>query len=276
MDYQGDAGGGGFAAGSQPGSGGRNSTRRSPDEQTVLPVTIAMMLTSQTVDERPQLQDGRFLHRVRFVAAVRNFEDMSTNILYEVEDGTGMIEVQQWLDDQKENAKTAEMRELTKKEHVYLKITGQLKDYNGKKKVVADGIRPLTTGNELAHHMLEVVYVEQKQKEKQQQPAFTAGFGQPAAVGRPLQPTAHGQVRILKQSDGKHDDDRPNGDYDYLNYTFAMPNVPDSLSTGFLLYEFFSAPDTSSTFKNVSRLPNGLYVRGAAASLQCWGSKDSL
>uniref|UniRef100_A0A7S3LCE0 Replication protein A C-terminal domain-containing protein n=1 Tax=Amphora coffeiformis TaxID=265554 RepID=A0A7S3LCE0_9STRA len=199
MDYQGDAGGGGFAAGSQPGSGGRNSTRRSPDEQTVLPVTIAMMLTSQTVDERPQLQDGRFLHRVRFVAAVRNFEDMSTNILYEVEDGTGMIEVQQWLDDQKENAKTAEMRELTKKEHVYLKITGQLKDYNGKKKVVADGIRPLTTGNELAHHMLEVVYVEQKQKEKQQQPAFTAGFGQPAAVGRPLQPTAHGQGDTLRE-----------------------------------------------------------------------------
>ena len=201
MDYQGDAGGGGFAMGgsSQPSSGGRNSTRRSPDEQNVLPVTIAMMVTSQTVDDRPQLQDGRVLHRVRFVAAVRNYEDMSTNIEYEVEDGTGMIKVKEWLDDHKENAKTAEIRELTKKEHVYVKITGQLKDYNGNKQVVANSIRPLTTGNELSHHMLEVVYMEQKQKEPQQAPAFSAGFGQPQQPCRPLQTTANGQGDTLRE-----------------------------------------------------------------------------
>lgn len=198
MDYQGDMSGGGFAPNSQPGSGGRSSTRRSPEEQTVLPVTIAMMLTSRTVDDRPQLQDGRVLHRVRFVAAVRGVEDMSTNVEYEVEDGTGLIKVKEWLDDHKENAKTAEIREQTKKEHVYIKITGQLKDYGGNKQVVADSIRPLNTGNELAHHMLEVVYIEQKHKEKQQQPAFTPGFGQPA-TGRPLQNTANGQGDSLRE-----------------------------------------------------------------------------
>lgn len=143
-----------------------------------------MMLMSQSVDERPQLQDGRMINRVRFVAAVRSFEDMSTNIEYEVEDGTGMIKVKEWLDDLKENSKTAEMRDLTKKEHVYIKVTGQLKDFNGHKQVVADSIRPLSTGNELAHHMLDVVYTEQQHRKKQQQPSFTAGFGQPA--GRPL------------------------------------------------------------------------------------------
>lgn len=190
MDYQGDSGGG-FAPSSQPGSGGRSSTRRSPDEQTILPVTICMMLQSQSVDERPQLQDGRVLHRVRFVAAVRNYEDMSTNIEYDVEDGTGMIKVKEWLDDHKENTKTAEMREKTKKEHVYIKVTGQLKDFNGNKQVVADSIRPLATGNELAHHFLEVVYVEQQNRQKLQQPAFSPGFGQPS--GRPLQQASNGQ-----------------------------------------------------------------------------------
>lgn len=198
MDYQGDTGGG-FAPmsqGSQPGSGGRSSTRRSPDEQTVVPVTICMMLQSQNVDDRPQLPDGRVLHRVRLVAAVRSFEDMSTNIEYEVEDGTGAIKVKEWLDDHKENAKTVEIREQTKREHVYVKITGQLKDYNGNKQVVADSIRPLTSGNELSHHMLEVVYIEQKSRQKQQQPAFTPGFGQVA--GRPLQATSNGQSDTLK------------------------------------------------------------------------------
>lgn len=197
MDYHGDTSGGGFAPSSQPPSGGRSSTRRSPDEQTVLPVTISMMLQAQTVDDRPQLADGRVLHRVRFVAAVRSFEDMSTNIEYEVEDGTGMIKVKEWLDDHKENAKTAEMREQTKQEHVYVKITGQLKDYAGNKQVVADSIRPLSTGNELAHHMIEVVYVEQQHRKNQQQPAFTPGFGQPAP-GRPLQAAANGQTDSLR------------------------------------------------------------------------------
>ena len=198
MDYQGDAGGGGgFASGGggggggPPGSGGRNSTRRSPDEQTVLPVTIAMMLSSRVVDDRPQLHDGRVLHRVRFVAAVRNYEDMSTNVEYEVEDGTGMIKVKEWLDDAKENVKKAELREKTKREHVYIKITGQLKDYGGNKQVVADGIRPLATGNELTHHMLEVVYTEQQQSKTQQAPMFSAGFGQQQQPGRPLQATAN-------------------------------------------------------------------------------------
>ena len=197
MDYQGDTGGGGFASSSQPGSGGRSSTRRSYDEQSVVPVTAAMMLSSRVVDDRPQLADGRVLHRVRFVAAVRNFEDMSTNVEYEVEDGTGLIKVKEWLDDHKENAQTAEIREQTKQEHVYIKITGQLKDYAGSKQVIADSIRPLKTGNELAHHMLEVVYMEQQYRQKQQKPAFTPGFGQPT-TGRPLQATANGESDNLR------------------------------------------------------------------------------
>lgn len=190
MDYQGDSGGG-FAPSSQPGSGGRTSTRRSHDEQTVLPVTICMMLASQQVDDKPQLPDGRVLARVRFMAAIRQFNDMSTNIEFEVEDGTGSIKVKEWLDDQKENGKTAELREKTKKEHVYVKVTGQLKDFNGNKQVIADSIRPLSTGNELAHHMIEVVYVEQQHRQKHLQPAFTPGFGQP--VGRPLQAAGNAQ-----------------------------------------------------------------------------------
>jgi replication factor A2 len=211
MDYQGDSGGGGggFAAGSQPGSSSGGRARRSPDEQTVLPVTVLMLLQSTTVDDRPQLADGRALHRVRLVAAVRNFEDMSTNIVYDVEDGTGLLRVKEWLDDHKENAKTAELREQTKKENVYVKITGQLKDYDGHKQLVADSIRPLRSGNELAHHFLDVVHTEQAFRRKQQPSqtaAFTPGFGaRPLQAAQAVSHSGGGGVReallaLMKQS----------------------------------------------------------------------------
>lgn len=228
MDYQGDSGGGGFAPSSQPGSGGRSSTRRSYDDQCVIPVTVAMMLHSRVVDDRPQLADGRVLHRVRFIAAVRSYEDMSTNLEYDVEDGTGFIKVKQWLDDQKENATTMEIREQTKKEHVYIKVTGQLKDYAGNKQVVADSVRPLKTGNELSHHMLEVVYMEQQYRKKQQQPAFTPGFGQPAA-GRPLQAAANGETdnlrnKVLEMLKNDMSDSGLNVD----NCVKMLPSFPES------------------------------------------------
>ena len=236
LDYQGDTGGGGFSAGgSQPASGGRSSTRRSPDEQTVVPLTVCMLLQATMVDDRPQLTDGRVLHRVRLVGAVRSYEDMSTNIEYQVEDGTGLIRVKQWLDDQKENSKTAELREQTKQEHVYIKITGQLKDYNGNKQIVADSIRPLSTGNELAHHMLEVVYMEQKYRDQQKQPVFAGGFGQPAAfrpmptVGSPLQSTGNGQGdnvqdRVLAAFRSANSEQGIN----IMECAKMLPNIPES------------------------------------------------
>jgi hypothetical protein len=39
-----------------------------------------------------QLADGRKLYHVKLVGAVRSVEDFSTNVVYEVEDGTGLME----------------------------------------------------------------------------------------------------------------------------------------------------------------------------------------
>ena len=49
-------------------------------------------------------------------------------------------------------------------EHKYLKVIGQIKDYEGKKILVATWVHPLNTGNELTHHMLQVIYSAEKNK----------------------------------------------------------------------------------------------------------------
>jgi replication factor A2 len=178
MDYQGgggfgnsgSAGGSGYSGGGGSAGNSGGKARRSYDEQTMVPVTIRMCLGAMPDEISEgvgglQLEDGRRLYHVRFVAAVRSFEDFSTNVVYTLEDGTGLMEVKQWLDDNHCTA-IAEMRQHTLKENIYLKVVGQIKEYDGKKMVVAESIRVLSTGNELAHHMLEVVYAGETFKRK--------------------------------------------------------------------------------------------------------------
>ena len=197
MDY---GGGGGFGDGGPSPSqgrgagGGGSSGRKSYDEQTVQPVTVQMCLTSHPDEESgsggEQLSDGRKLYHVKIVGAVRTFEDFSTNCLYAIEDGTGLIDVKQWIDSNDCSAMAA-LRQSCAKEGVYLTIVGQIKDYDGKKTIVADSVRPVLTGNEITHHMLEVVYTGEMYKRMNSQMFGVQqgiGFGGAAvAKGVPLQ-----------------------------------------------------------------------------------------
>jgi replication factor A2 len=165
MDYQGGGGGdggGGFGSSQQS----AQKPRRSYDEQTLIPVTLHMAMKATpdaSGDGSLILEDGRKLTTIKVVGAVRSFENASTNVLYVLEDGTGLMDIKQWLDD---NDCTAiqEIRQQTLKENIYIKVTGSIKDYEGKKMLVASSVRPLTTANELTHHMLQVVHSAEKYK----------------------------------------------------------------------------------------------------------------
>jgi replication factor A2 len=183
MDYQGDTGGGGNYSGGgggfDGGGGGYNAgggggsqsrARKSYDEQTLIPVTAKMILEAQSTSNAEgtgslTLVDGRELHNVKFVGAVRSSEDFSTNVTFGIEDGTGLVDVKQWLDVNDCTA-VAEMRQECLQENIYVKIVGQVKDYDGKKTLVAHTVRKLTTSNELTYHMLEVVYSAERFQKK--------------------------------------------------------------------------------------------------------------
>ena len=212
MDYQGGGFGGGgggtpmmmgggtsqsppvSSSGGRSGGGGR--TRRSADEQTVTPVTISMIQSAAAPvgsdEDGLQLADGRKLYHVKIVGAARNLENFSTNCIYNIEDGTGLMEVKQWLDTNNECQAIQDLRNECSKDNIYLACTGQVKDYDGKKMIVADSVRPIASGNELTYHMLEVVYQAEKAKHQNLyvQPVAPGmqgiGFGGPAMGGAPL------------------------------------------------------------------------------------------
>jgi replication factor A2 len=160
----GSRGGGGGNTASPPTSSNSNRQRKSYGEQTCLPVTITMCHQSRTEgdDSGMVLSDGRPLHHVKLVAAIRSCTVSSTSCIFQVEDGTGLIDVKQWLDSTTDCTVIQELRQSVQKEHIYVWIVGQIKEYDGKKTIVADAMREVVNANELTHHMLEVVYEGEK------------------------------------------------------------------------------------------------------------------
>jgi len=177
MDYQGAGGGMGDTGGgyqAQSGGGGGNTpakTRKSYDEQTLIPVTARMVLSatsnSNNIDGGTGslcLPDGRELYQIKLVGAVRSYEVQSTNVNFEIEDGTGLVEAKMWVDDNTDCTAVQQLRDAVCKDHIYIKLVGQVKDYGGKLNIVAYSVRPITNANELTHHMLEVVHSGQVSK----------------------------------------------------------------------------------------------------------------
>jgi len=174
MDFQGGeaSGGGGFSSNTNNYGGGSQGTpdkrRRNYDEQTLIPVTISMAFKarqdSSGGDDILTLEDGRPLHSVKIIGAVRTADVQSTNIMYTIEDGTGALSVKQWADDNDAEA-IGEMKRQNAKEGIYVKVIGQISEYDGKKQLVANSVQPLSSGNELTHHLLEVMYSAEKYKQ---------------------------------------------------------------------------------------------------------------
>ena len=160
MEYNSGSGGDFQSPGGSQGGGARKAT----DEQTLIPVTIKMLL--EAIPNNKILLDGREPYHVKLVAAVTTVNKTSTSYGYTVEDGTGSIEVKEWIDEG--NLEISKMREEAAQDHQYVRIIGKLEEYDSKAKIVAVAVRKLSSGNELTHHLLEVVYEGEKFKKSGQ------------------------------------------------------------------------------------------------------------
>ena len=156
MEYN-SGGGGDFQS---PGGSQGGGARKATDEQTLIPVTIKMLL--EAVPNNKILLDGREPYHVKLVAAVTAVNKTSTSYGYTVEDGTGSIEVKEWIDEG--NLEITKLREEAAQEHQYVRIIGKLEEYDNNAQIVAVAVRKLSSGNELIHHLLEVVYEGEKFK----------------------------------------------------------------------------------------------------------------
>jgi len=121
MDYGGDYGvdyggggggfvshgGGGFSSSPQHGdsSPGKGGAKPSTTVQTLTPVTVAQLSHAvQAHSEDTFRIDGKELHQITFVGQVLNATPSSTNITFQITDGTGSVDVRIWLDGEDEGA----------------------------------------------------------------------------------------------------------------------------------------------------------------------------
>ena len=145
---------------SRGGSSDGTKPRRNYDEQTLIPVTIKMihqaLADPSGGSDNLTLKDGRPLHMVKFIAAVRSCEERSTNFFIDVEDGTGMTSVKVWVNEGDECSATSKFRQEAGMEHQYIRVIGQIRDFDGTRQIVANDVRRVTSGNEITYHYLEV------------------------------------------------------------------------------------------------------------------------
>ncbi len=100
---------------------------------------------------------------VKLVGAVRNFHVNIKSVQIDVEDGTGLVWVILW---RKEKECIAQRRLIDEcNSNCYICVIGEVEDYYGVHKIIAFDVRPVSSGNEVTHHFLEVAYSFEKRLE---------------------------------------------------------------------------------------------------------------
>jgi hypothetical protein len=79
------------------------------------------------------LKDGRPLHMVKHVGAVRNFCMNIKHVQIDVEDGTGLVWVILWKEQKECTAQRQMIHECNS--NCYIRVIGEVKDYYGVHKI---------------------------------------------------------------------------------------------------------------------------------------------
>jgi replication factor A2 len=126
-------------------------------EHILIPVTAKMIHPAVWECKRLILKDGRSLHVIKFVGAVRNFSvNTKYNVQINVEDGTGLVRVILWREKKEYTAQHWLIHECNS--NCYIRVIGEVEDYYGVHEIIAFNVQPVSSGNEVTHHFLEVAY----------------------------------------------------------------------------------------------------------------------
>jgi replication factor A2 len=77
-----------------------------------------------------------------------------------VEDGTGLVRIILWRKEKECTAQRCLIGECNS--NCYICVMGEVEDYYGVHEIIAFDIRPVSSGNEVTHHFLEVAYSFEK------------------------------------------------------------------------------------------------------------------
>jgi hypothetical protein len=132
-------------------------------EHTLIPVTAKMIHSAILVCEWFVLKDGLPLHMVKLVCAVRNFHVNKKHVQIDLEDGTGLVRVILWRKQNKCTAQHCLIDECNS--NCYICVIGEVENYYGVHEIIAFDVQPVSSGNKVTHHFLEVAYSFEKRLE---------------------------------------------------------------------------------------------------------------
>ncbi len=100
---------------------------------------------------------------VKLVGAIRIFRVNVKHVQIDLEDGTGLVRVILWQ----------KLKECMAQRHLidecngnrYIRVIGEVEDYYGVHEMIAFDVQPVSSGNEVTHHFLEVAYSYEKRLE---------------------------------------------------------------------------------------------------------------
>jgi hypothetical protein len=104
-------------------------------EHMLIPVTARMIHSAVWNSKRFDLKDGRPLHMVKLVGAIRNLCDNFTHVQIDVEDGTGLVRVILWRKEKECMAQRQMIHECNS--NCYICVMGEVEDYYGVHKIIA-------------------------------------------------------------------------------------------------------------------------------------------
>lgn len=138
------------------------NAKRSYGKDTLRPVTIKQLTEAHHPhpDADHFMIDNSETTSVTFVGQIRNISKQTTNVTYKLDDGTGIIEVKEWIDAEAFNNPDHPSHSKPKiEEQMYVRVWGRLKAFNNKRHVGATHVRPIQDYNEIQYHLLEATVV---------------------------------------------------------------------------------------------------------------------
>jgi hypothetical protein len=142
-------------------------------DKTLIPVTTKMIHSAVSESNHFFLKDGRQLHLVKVVGALLHFHKFRDNFVMEIEDGTGRMRVVLPCPSCTECSGAVELRRKCTI-NSYVRVIGMVADDFNIRTIIASDVRPVSSGNEITYHLLEVAYSADKVMKKQMEEKFDA------------------------------------------------------------------------------------------------------
>ncbi|KAG2237193.1 hypothetical protein BDF21DRAFT_377161 [Thamnidium elegans] len=130
-------------------------TRRPMGEQTLRPVTVKQIKTCSIPQDQTFKIDGSDVTQTTFIGVIRGIQELQTNYVYTIEDGTGAIEVRKWVETN-ETPEEAEARRLLMVD-TYVRVNGRINSFGNRINIVCHTMNPITDFNEITYHLLDTI-----------------------------------------------------------------------------------------------------------------------